>query len=398
MLDPSIVEDIIASWKADEAHPHRGRRQRDLPSSAVLQKMLDAAFLTTLRDEEGRLVPFSAVLLNEEEAKEPYQLSVFPPLTLATPIPFSPATTPKIAAAFAPELSTLAVKWDETRSELVVWAVFFHSPPLNRFTEVPVGVPGNATTRPDFLTLMSRGRGALAVARGTTMIGTFQAGVFVPATPTPFTASSLGGHLYSLLSRSSVTEEHHALYWQHVRDAMDVLLAEAARRGHGGTIVILPAGCTTAAALYRPNHVPQGSFRLQATLDECVRKSGDILCGVAYRKVALECLQRIAQLSAVDGAVMIDSSLEVLTFGSTLAAPHSSKQAFVGPDGFGRGSSATFEIGRYGTRHRSAYDFVACCPDAIAFVISQDGPVRAFRSNDENTVQVWPDCTASMFV
>jgi hypothetical protein len=49
-------------------------------------------------------------------------------------------------------------------------------------------------------------------------------------------------------------------------------------------------------------------------------------------------------------------------------------------------------------RHNSAINFAAQCDGSTAFVISQDGPIRAFiRLNDE-TVLYWPDCTVSMFV
>ena len=57
-----------------------------------------------------------------------------------------------------------------------------------------------------------------------------------------------------------------------------------------------------------------------------------------------------------------------------------------------------FRLSRYGVRHNSAINFAAQCDGSTAFVISQDGPIRAFiRLNDE-TVLYWPDCTVSMFV
>jgi hypothetical protein len=116
------------------------------------------------------------------------------------------------------------------------------------------------------------------------------------------------------------------------------------------------------------------------------------------RKVANETIQRIAQLAAVDGALLLTFVFEVLAFGATLTAPRSLLQPVVGPDGFGQMTNTPFEINRYRTRRRSAFDFVAAQPGSIAFVISQDGPIRAFRCETDTTVYVWPDCTASMFV
>ncbi|WP_454064658.1 hypothetical protein [Candidatus Nitrospira salsa] len=70
----------------------------------------------------------------------------------------------------------------------------------------------------------------------------------------------------------------------------------------------------------------------------------------------------------------------------------------IGPDGNGATKNEKFEINRYGTRHRSAFDFAAAQPDSIVFVLSQDGPIRAFHRIDDTTVHVWPDCTVSMFL
>jgi hypothetical protein len=46
----------------------------------------------------------------------------------------------------------------------------------------------------------------------------------------------------------------------------------------------------------------------------------------------------------------------------------------------------------------SAVAFVGVCTKAIAFVISQDGPVRAFVRQDDQTVLCWPNCSTSMIV
>jgi DNA integrity scanning protein DisA with diadenylate cyclase activity len=48
-------------------------------------------------------------------------------------------------------------------------------------------------------------------------------------------------------------------------------------------------------------------------------------------------------------------------------------------------------------RHNSALAFAGAVDGSIAFVISQDGPVRVFVKSDESTLLYWPDCcSASM--
>jgi hypothetical protein len=167
----------------------------------------------------------SVSLVSEEEAKEPVQVTAFHPLILEQPALLSSSTLPKLAAAFDPEISTLSVRWDSERSELFVWAVFLHSYALNRFTEVPVGVEGNANIRPDFFTAIARGRASIAIARGNSLFGTFQAGYFVAATPTPFTSTSLGGHVHTIVHLDALFTSHGNHYWRHVRDAFELLLS-----------------------------------------------------------------------------------------------------------------------------------------------------------------------------
>jgi hypothetical protein len=187
-------------------------------------------------------------------------------------------------------------------------------------------------------------------------------------------------------------------YWHYARDALELLLSEASLRGRGGTIVLLPPDVVPAESYFASKYKLDGTFGLQATLKECIEHERQIEIDIAYRKVANESIQRISQLASVDGALILTFAFQVLAFGATLTAPRSTATPIVGPDGFGQGVGQPFDINRYGTRHRSAVDFAAAVPCAIAFVISQDGPIRAFRSEMGQPVHVWPDCTASMFV
>ena len=109
-------------------------------------------------------------------------------------------------------------------------------------------------------------------------------------------------------------------------------------------------------------------------------------------------MQRLAQLSAVDGALILTRELELVAFGAKLHVPNKwTGKTLEGPDGFGYPSRNAFAAQRYGTRHNSAINFAAECEGSTVFVISQDGPIRAFIRFNEDTVLYWPDCTVSMF-
>ena len=398
MLDPRIIDQILTTWRADEAHPRRGRSVRALPPAEAIQAFVDAAFLATLKDEEGRQVRFAIALVLDADLNNQRGPTTLTPLQLASPPAFSAASLVRLAAALDPELSTIVVEWNTVGRELEYWGIEFHAPGLNRFTEVPVGAEGSSNFRSDYFTIISKGRAAIAIARGNSLIGTLQAGYFVAATPTPFTSSSLGQYVHAIVQQDRLFAAHGNQYWLHARDAFELLLSEAAMRAHGGTIVLLPFHLEPMSGLYASRYQLTGSYRLQRTLELCIRNANSFEASIAYRKLANETIQRIAKLAAVDGALLLTFNFEVVAFGAILTAPRSSLRGIVGPDGFGRMTNNPFEINRYGTRHRSAFDFVAAQADAIAFVISQDGPIRAFRRETDAAVYVWPDCTASMFV
>ena len=101
--------------------------------------------------------------------------------------------------------------------------------------------------------------------------------------------------------------------------------------------------------------------------------------GITYHRLILEHLQRLAQLSTVDGALILTSALELVAFGAKLQAPTWNGKPLLGPDGWGNASGDTFSSQRYGTRHNSAIDFAAACKGSIVFVISQDGPYSGLR-------------------
>ena len=398
MLDPRFADEILFAWTSDQEHPHRGRAQRSLPPLFAVRRFLDECFLATLRDEEGQPIKFSVALTWDQDLDSMVGPTMHRPLKLQTTADFSSASLAKLAPAFDPVLTTILVTWSDATATLEYWGVWLHAQGHNRFSEVPVGVVGSANFRPDFLTLISRGRAALAIARGGSLIGVLQAGYFKPATPTPFTSYSLGHYVYASLEADPVFASAGMTYWHYVRDALELLLSEAALRGHGGTVVLLPPNVAPAESFYASKYKLDGTFSLQETFQKCIEVERQMTFAIAYRKVANESIQRVAQLASVDGALILTFGFHVLAFGATLTAPRTSARPILGPDGFGQGSGAPFEIGRYGTRHRSAMDFVAAVPGAIAFVISQDGPIRAFRSADISTVHVWPDCTSSMFV
>ncbi|HEX6275311.1 MAG TPA: hypothetical protein VFZ53_19860 [Polyangiaceae bacterium] len=96
----------------------------------------------------------------------------------------------------------------------------------------------------------------------------------------------------------------------------------------------------------------------------------------------------IANLTAIDGAVVLDKRLGLIGFGAEvsgeLPAPELIFRAF---DTEGRDIRPD-DVENVGTRHRAAYRFVSKHPDGIAIAVSQDGGVT-FVANRDGKVVFW---------
>ena len=97
----------------------------------------------------------------------------------------------------------------------------------------------------------------------------------------------------------------------------------------------------------------------------------------AHRNLVNSLLRSIGDLSAVDGAVVIDEGLRVLGFGAKLDVGVESFDVLVLDALTGETSSIPYvDLG--GTRHQSAARFVNGNHEAMVFVASQDGRLTLF--------------------
>jgi hypothetical protein len=96
----------------------------------------------------------------------------------------------------------------------------------------------------------------------------------------------------------------------------------------------------------------------------------------------------MANLAAIDGAVVLDKRFAVLGFAAEVSAElPAPERVFRALDLEGRNREPD-QVESVGTRHRAAYRFVNDHPDGLAVVISQDGGVT-FVANREGEVVFW---------
>jgi hypothetical protein len=398
MIEDAVIRQIIGRWAVPESPPFGACSQRPPPSFRDVKEVFEQVFLASLKCEEGRPIRCSIVLAPPGDVDDPSHRYNKDFRRFATRLPFTAESIAKLAPAFDPLLSSIAVCRDAATGDLHCWGIFNYSPTAHRLHEPSPALVGGTSCRPDFLTLTTRNPGSIQVSRMNVNLGWFTDGDFVPAVPTPFTFKSLGSHLIEPLKSTPLWQQYGTDYWRSYRSALEVLLSESASRGHGAIIILL-AGRDTAmpeqliSDAYYLEAVPPLQDHLEQML-EAQRLHQDFA-----GKSVLEHLQRLAQLSTVDGALILTRELELVAFGAKLHVPKKwTGRTVEGPDGSGYASGTPFPAERYGVRHNSAINFAAECAGSTAFVISQDGPIRAFMRFDEDTVLYWPDCTVSMFV
>ena len=105
-------------------------------------------------------------------------------------------------------------------------------------------------------------------------------------------------------------------------------------------------------------------------------------------QAVFELSRLIANLAAIDGAVILDKRLGLLGFGAEVS-PELASPARVWRALDTEGKERELDdIENVGTRHRAAYRFVSDRPHGLALVISHDGGV-SFVANHEGEVVFW---------
>jgi hypothetical protein len=181
------------------------------------------------------------------------------------------------------------------------------------------------------------------------------------------------------------------ILWEH-------LILRITALHHGGCLVILPDPCNSAVPI-RPNFQTTGcdlgaafacvwlsvhrageesqQFRPIPPTNESIRSR------LQLRQVLLSTIDTIAHLSATDGCLVFDRNLNLHSFGSMIEPPAGTGPL---PSCFTEDSSVPLSaetLRGYGARRRSAILLCQTCPDAMAFIVSQDGDLRAVVRHGE---------------
>lgn len=422
IISENLSHEIIQGWRILDAKQHVKDFPCGAPEPEEIDELVQTAFFASIQKEEGKFVTFSLVFLpTHKQAKPRHNLSEFNEfLALVDPVEFNVEMICKLADTIDEKTSALAIEIRGAQYLITGIIPFGRSPSFleNASSDYP---------RPEALTVTARSPGSLIIGRSDSVIGRFIAGRFEMAQATPFHSRALGDDLIGRISSHNSYAEFGTGYWHIYSSLLEYLLRSTSDRGHGGTIIWVPKELAEIAQeqVTLGHQLVEFSPVYDTFLDilrseKTLRSARDQILG-KYREGSeftntnnsaqsvvlplhisqsksklVTLLNTLAQIACIDGATLIDEYFVPMRLGARLRAKEWKGPIRNGPT---LDSSFCAEIprSRFGTRHNSAIDFAGSVPGSIAFVLSQDGPVRAITKREE-TVYIWLDCLNTVFV
>lgn len=358
------VAATVHSHFAQHLESARGRAEIDLapePSAAIIETLIDIAFWTSLRREEGQSPKISLAFLPPELSGQP--------MLFARKLPFRAAVLAKLGPGVERPGIHLGVWFED--DELYIWGTTREIRSFCFVLDMP---------EPGLLVIKHRrmhGFGKftnVAVLKGDQIKIIDESSSSLPACPQLLT---------SLLGFTSPNS------WNDSVNVLVQLAVSMQAHRHGGTLLLVPAGSNSwerSIIQPIPYAVTPGFCGLANQMRQDISQRSLNLWQVALKSE----VAGIAGLTALDGAVIMNDQYELLGFGAKITRPQESVEVenmVLTEPVVGNYANVVNPAQHGGTRHLSAAQFVHDQRDALALVASQDGRFTIFAwSPCENMV------------
>jgi hypothetical protein len=353
-----VVATTVEAYFASHLAEARQRSRQQLaphPDAAAVEAIIDAAFWTSLRREEGYAPKISLAFLPPEQAGQP--------LTFERRFPLTPPVLSRLAPAVERPGIHLGVWRDhDGSSDLRVWGTTRSIPKLCFVLEV---------IEPGLLVVKyRRGREQgkyvnVAVLKGDQIKMVDEAGSSLPDCPELVTS------LLSFGSRTLTSESVNVL----------VQLSVSMRaHGRGGSLLVVPQGSQE----WRRSIVQPVSYLVNphfSELADLMRRDPIEKSQQTWQEAFIDAVDAIAGLTAVDGAALISDDYDLLAFGAKIGRRDDGAQVervVVTEPIVDDVATVVHPLELGGTRHLSAAQFVQDQPDCVALVASVDGHFTIF--------------------
>ena len=397
----------------------------ELPPKAVFNEIIDVCYHASMLTEEGRPTVFRIVFLDSQSRVSPRDDDELPPVTrylLKEPVPFTQGELRRLAPVADPRRVLIAVEQSGGRLQIyglvdigmALWEMGRHE-----------RVMGHSS--PDALIVLSTRPGELSISRGDRPVLRLRDGEIVSAAQRVLLEGPVAEFFYAasnvfirnachLSGIDQDPNEDDGLSFAHQSFIESVLLYTAELQ-HGGTLLFVPEDVThedsrllnrLALKYVLPSTRPQNALvsamasRLKhnALAEKLQNRRSvkaeelellDVLAWDQrnYEDVVRDAARFIASLTSVDGAVVLTDTLRIIGFGAEVTASFSGGDKVQIANTTEAIETKEVRFSEYGTRHRSAFRFVACMEPSVGFIMSQDGGVKAVRQVGSKLV-MWP--------
>ncbi len=399
------------------------------PAISTLARVLSICYQATLLREEGRPVTFRLALSDPDT----FDRTAGPPsglhrLVFTRPLPLDHHEIRRLAPAAVFSRSLIGATLSSATGQ-EIWGVI-HSGP--QWLQSVRGGRETEQVIPPVLIVAATGPGRLLVSAGAVTLAELRDGTLSDRQMDMFTSQWMQARL---AAASLVPRATHALVragerWGDVEGTFGGVLASHVLRRvlarirsaqHGGTLIVVPAG--RASELVSDGRYLRVKYRfaddeprrriltlMVDAMNELARSGvfdGPAVGWSTYEssrarplagidEALFEVAHLVADLSHVDGTVVMTDSLEILGFGAEIAGELPEVLRVAQAHDLEGAEREWVRTDRVGTRHRSAYRLCQAVHDALAFVVSQDGGLRFIRWHDDG-VTYWDQVATGLW-
>jgi hypothetical protein len=403
---PDLARYVESNWPDGLAFPL---------STDAFEEALSIAFQASLTLEESRPTRFRLLLTSPEalpEAGVP-KAGVLR-LRFEQPRPLTANELRRLAPAVPFETALIAA--DAHQGKLRIWGIAHSGPAWLAPTWGGRSIVPNWTYDP---IVHVTGPGHIAVRCAGKLIAAIERGQVVDATIDVFESQWLramflrerddirAAHDASQRSAAVPTTVESSLVGKVSQQMLRRAIQLVRGAHHGGLILVLNAepgerlrGLRLKYSLGQDEPSRRYRTLLLRVLDAVARPSDKPSVGwddfVSDETAQLASLEQdvfelsrvLANLTAIDGALVLDKRFGILGFGAEVSAELPTPDPVFRALDVEAVERQAESIENVGTRHRAAYRFVNDHPDGLAVVISQDGAV-SFVANREGQIVFW---------
>lgn len=408
---PQDLAMYIKNYWDKKGFIHEGIKIPVLPEDKYLLELLEVSYHASLLTEESRRVKFRIAFCSPSDVTK-YNVFNIIPLTNSREF----TTSELLRLAPATDLNKVIICVKVQNSKLEIWGLLDTGISWWKFIN---NESSSGATPPDVLTIT---RGGLNIAE-------LKNGEITKSIPDVFYKGPINNFLFNAYSQIDEEvckeldvekyDEDNQVLKNYIR-YIERILHNIKDKKHGGTLIVVPDElkigderlddriqikypCTYDKGwelvkgklishfkyyehhfkIYEHETISKQDYRTD------IRNNGN---KKENERNFSDSVQFIASLSGVDGAVLITDKFNLIGFGAEVVASSSIKKVKIAEDALGNGSKF-IPIEAYGTRHRSAFRFCSSYENSIAFIISQDGGIKAVKRVGADLV-VWPDITS----